>query len=313
MREASRLATLVRRLRALPVTRAAWHAGTLTRGQVDAIVANVPVDLVDAFADSEGGLVPRLQGATVQETVGIIRYWAAHADTDGAEPEPPAPSFSIASTLDGRYWLDGDLDPVSGSIVAAAVRTATKEDVDGEPRRLAAHRRADAITDICQFYLDNQNHRRGGRHRPHLNVVIDDLGGRVIDGPMLDSTSVRTLLCDGALHRVVMGTGSAVLDYGTSTRTIAAPLWNALVIRDEHCRFPGCDRPSSWCDGHHVVPFPYGPTSIDNLALMCRRHHRLLHRSGWHAKLKPDGGLHVTNPAGHVFESRPPRAARRLE
>ncbi|MEA2685181.1 MAG: hypothetical protein QOE93_376 [Actinomycetota bacterium] len=48
------------------------------------------------------------------------------------------------------------------------------------------------------------------------------------------------------LHRVVTSGRSAILDYGTSTRTIPAPLWSALVIRDEHCRSPGCDRPSTW-------------------------------------------------------------------
>ena len=70
-----------------------------------------------------------------------------------------------------------------------------------------------------------------------------------------DSTglTVSRLLCDCALHRVVMKGRSAVLDYGMSTRTIPAPLWYALVVRDEGCRFPGCDRPSWWCQGHHVV------------------------------------------------------------
>ena len=82
-----------------------------------------------------------------------------------------------------------------------------------------------------------------------------------------------------------MSGGSAVLDYGTSTRTIPAPLWSALVVRDEHCRFPGCDRPSVWCEGHHV-----------------------LHQPGWHAKLRPDGTFEVTGPDGVVRRTSPPRA-----
>jgi 5-methylcytosine-specific restriction protein A len=172
--------------------------------------------------------------------------------------------------------------------------------------RTAAQQRADAMTDICRFFLDNQKTRSGGRHRPHLNVVIDEHGGRLIDGPRLTSTAVDALLCDSALHRLVMESRSAVLDYGVSTRTIAAPLWNALVVRDEHCRYPGCDRPATWCDAHHAVPFPDGPTSADNLVLMCRRHHQMLHRPGWHAKLRPDGTLHVTTSWGLVRESRPP-------
>jgi hypothetical protein len=88
-----------------------------------------------------------------------------------------------------------------------------------------------------------------------------------------------------------------------------APLWNALVIRDEHCRFPGCDRPSTWCEGHHVVWVTQnGPTELANLALVCSRHHHVLHQPGWHAKLRPDGTFEVTDPNGQVRCTSPPRA-----
>jgi len=109
--------------------------------------------------------------------------------------------------------------------------------------------------------------------------------------------------------RVVMAGRSAVLDYGMATRTIPTPLWNALVIRDESCRFPGCDRPPNWCEGHHVVWVTRGgPTELANLVLVCARHHHLLHRPGWHAKLLPDGLLEVTAPDGEVRCTSPPRA-----
>jgi hypothetical protein len=173
------------------------------------------------------------------------------------------------------------------------------------------------LVEICRFFLDHQRTRPGGRHRPHLNVVVelDDLvatrGGRVVDGPFLDGPSISKLLCDCAVHRVVTAGRSAILDYGTATRTIPAPLWNALVIRDDHCRFPGCDRPSTWCEGHHVVWVTHGgPTELNNLVLVCSRHHHLLHRPGWHAKLKPDGDLDVTDPYGEIRTTLPPRALR---
>ena len=102
---------------------------------------------------------------------------------------------------------------------------------------------------------------------------------------------------------------SAVLDYGMATRTIPTPLWNALVIRDEHCRFPGCDRPSTWCEGHHVVWVTRGgPTELANLVLVCARHHHRLHQPGWHAKLLPDGTFEVTAYNGEVRCTSPPRA-----
>jgi HNH endonuclease len=59
---------------------------------------------------------------------------------------------------------------------------------------------------------------------------------------------------------------------------VPTALRKALVVRDEHCAFPGCDRPQSWCDAHHVVHWADGgETNLDNLLLLCRPHHRMLH------------------------------------
>ena len=132
-------------------------------------------------------------------------------------------------------------------------------------------------------------------------------GGWLLGGPRLDGPTVERLLCDAGVHRVVTAGRSAVLDYGWTTRTIPANLWAALVIRDRHCRFPGCDRDAGWCEGHHVVPWiEGGPTRLDNLLLACSRHHHRLHQPGWDAKLLPDGELEVTLPDGRVLTSDPP-------
>ena len=86
-------------------------------------------------------------------------------------------------------------------------------------------------------------------------------------------------------------------------------LWNALVLRDQHCRFPGCDRPAHWTEGHHVRWFSEGgATAIANLVLLCSRHHHRLHLPGWKAKLSPDAAFEVTDPAGRVRVTRPPGA-----
>jgi hypothetical protein len=74
---------------------------------------------------------------------------------------------------------------------------------------------------------------------------------------------------------------------------------------------PDPDSPSirGKLNGHHVVWFSkHGPTNLKNLVLVCRRHHRRLHRKGWEAKLLPDATLHITDPLGNVRTSRPPGA-----
>lgn len=167
------------------------------------------------------------------------------------------------------------------------------------------------------FYLDHQSAKPAGRHRPHLNVVVTaealagDGAGRLADGGLLPRSSVERLLCDCSVHRVLVDSASAILDYGRATRTVPAPLFNALVLRDQHCRHPGCDRPASWCDAHHVVHWLRGgETKLSNLVLKCNRHHHLGHQPEWSEVLHPDGTLELTDPGGRRHVSHPPGTLR---
>ena len=305
-----------RRLRELPVTTAAWLDGSLSGGQVQAITANVDDRTEPQFTAQEASLVPTLVPLSVLNTTRAMRFWRARAEAlldDGAEPGAPERSIQLSRTLGDRWVLDGDLDPEGGALLATALRLAESRDVDGEPARSPARRRADALVDLARFYLDHRLQRPGGRHRPHLNVVVgwDDLvagrGGELLDAGFVDGATVRRLLCDASVHRVVVDGRSTVLDYGTATRTVPDALWNALVLRDRHCRHDGCDRPPHWCEAHHVVPvLEGGPTSLDNLVLKCTRHHHIGHLPGWQEKLLPDGTLVTTDPVGRTRSTRPP-------
>jgi hypothetical protein len=311
-RAATRLAVLGRRMRQLPVLAAAYADGSLSGGQVDAILAQVNDSTVAVFAEQEAEVVPYLVPLTVAGTARAMAAWKERASIDPVEPDEPERSLHLSQTLDDRYVLDGSFDSEGGATVEAALRLAGTNEPDD--KRTPAAVRADALVTVCRHFLDNQRSRAGGRHRPHLNVVVDidalheGSGGRVIGGPSIDGSSLSRLLCDCALHRVVTSGRSAILDYGTSTRTIPAPLWSALVIRDESCRFPGCDRPSTWCEGHHIQwVTDNGPTELANLVLLCTRHHHRLHQPGWQAKLLPDATFEVTAPDGIVRCTSPPR------
>ena len=315
-RDAARCARTARRLHALPVTAAAYRDGVLSGGQVQAIVANLKDRTAGLFADHEAKLVPKLAPLPVGDTAVAMQDWARRADAVvGDDPDTPQPqrSLHLSRVLDGRRELSGSFDPEGGAIIATALRLAQTGDVDGEVARSPAQRRGDALVDVCRWFLDHQQHRRGGRHRPHVNVVatLEDLErrgqGRLLDGSILDGTTVQRLFCDAGIHRVFVAGRSSILDYGTTTRTVPANLFNALVIRDRRCRFPGCDRPPDWCEAHHVRwVLEGGPTCLDNLTLQCSRHHHLLHSPGWHAKLLPDGTFVVTAPDGRSLEGRPP-------
>jgi hypothetical protein len=312
-RDAAHLLRTARAAAAWPRLQVAWTAGEVSSGQVDVVVANVGRH-TDRFAEHEAVVVPVLGDLGVDATTAAMRAWRAKADAldDGPAPDDQPGRLHLSRTLDGRGELRGSLDPDTSEVVEVALRTAMTADLT----RSLAERRAEALGEICHRYLDSHgraHNPRHRRHRPHVNVVVayETLAavpeGRFVEGPPVSGASLGALLCDANIHRVVTQGRSAILDYGRATRTIPVDLFNALVLRDQGCRWPGCDRPVAWCDGHHLKPWQHGgPTSLDNLVLCCRRHHHRLHETGWQAKLLPDATLEVTHPDGTTHTSQPP-------
>ena len=319
-RNAHGMARTARRLGDLPVLAEAYRNGTLSSGQVQAIVVNLNDAITPLFAWAEPDLVPTLAAMSVADVATAMQAWAQAAKDsliDPTDPEPARPErhLHVSRTMNGRRELSGSLDPEAGAITETALRLAATDDVDGEPERTPAERRADALVDILRYFLDHQQTHRGGRHRPHLNVFLDlddidaddEATGWLPDGTTVSASTILRLACDAGVHRVITEGRSSILDYGTTTRTVPASLFNALVARDRHCRFGDCDRPPQWCEAHHVREWQHGgPTELGNLVLECSRHHHLVHQPGWHTKLLPDATYKITTPTGRVIQSRPP-------
>jgi len=316
---AHREVVTARRLAPLPVTRAAWAQGALSNAQVSAVVVNLSSKTAPLFADFEQDLVPELSELSVSETAAVMRSWRLHAEALSDDPEPPErPSeLYVSQTIDGRRELAGHLSPDDAAVLEAAMGFADPGPVGADGAISAASvRRAGALVEICRFFLANNEVADGSvRNRPQVSVVVGygellaGLPGRLLDGTALRSSSIEGLSCDSELHRILMSGRSTVLDYGSATRTISNAIWASLVTRDQHCRHPGCDRPPSWCEAHHVVHFSKGgPTKLSNLVLACTRHHHLWHNDGWELSLGGDGALTLVAPNGSVLTSRPPPA-----
>jgi len=95
-----------------------------------------------------------------------------------------------------------------------------------------------------------------------------------------------------------------ILEVGARTRTIPPALRRALHHRDRGCRFPGCGL--RFGQGHHIRHWAHGgPTTLSNLALLCRRHHRAVHEEGYQVERQPGGELRFRRPDGRPLPERP--------
>jgi hypothetical protein len=186
--------------------------------------------------------------------------------------------------------IDGRLDRVAGQVVITALDSLTDPaNFDAEDTRTPAQRRADALVDLCRDHLDHSDLPTQRKERPHVMVHLglEALEGRAGKPCELDDTGVitpqtaRQLACDAKITRVITRGESQVLDVGRTTRVISKGLRSALVARDGGCVIDACGAPRRWCDAHHVIHWADGgPTSLDNLILLCRRHHRAVHEGG---------------------------------
>jgi len=131
-----------------------------------------------------------------------------------------------------------------------------------------------------------------------VTVDVATATGQTSGGDGLDREVVRRLCCDAGVVAVVVDGEGTPMDVGRKRRTIPARLRKALVVRDRGCRFPGCTN-RRWVDGHHVRHWlGGGETSLENVVLLCRRHHRCVHELGFGLARGEDGALVFTDPQG---------------
>ncbi|QAY64892.1 HNH endonuclease [Xylanimonas allomyrinae] len=134
-------------------------------------------------------------------------------------------------------------------------------------------------------------------------------------GP-LPATVLRAIACDSEITRIVFGPDGQVLNVGRAQRTITGQLRRAVIARDRHCTYPGCDQPPSRCDVHHAERHwaaHHGETSTANAALLCWHHHSLVDTTSitmrWRAPASGStAGWEFTDRHGRRIEHRPWRS-----
>ena len=246
-------------------------------------------------AEAASGSEPRAGGQRVPART------SAEA-ASGSEPRaggqrvPAGTSGGAASESEPR--AGGDRVPAGTSARAASGRPGGGSPVHTEMPGRAGHAR-------------QRRRRRASGPCPAVQpttaacrqTVLDEAGGIHVS-----AETARRLACDAATVSMRHGPGGEILDVGRRTRTISPALRRALAARDRQCRFPGCG--NHRCDGHHIEHWADGGrTALDNLVLLCRRHHRAVHEEGFRVTIDAAGNVQFLRPDGRPLAEAPPAPA----
>ena len=227
-----------------------------------------------------------------------------------------ARTLSLSEDPDGMLTLHGTLDKVNGATfrtwLDAQVRAgllAKREDASDE--RTAGQMRVDALIALVRHGLDCESPASGVKSQIVVRVDKDELEKAVgigecdaLGGPISTAT-LRAMAVDAGILPVVMGSNSVVLDMGRSARLFTQDQSIALGERDGGCAY--CHAPRSWCATHHIVYWRNGGRSdLRNGALLCTRHHTMVHYDGWDIRVDDQNRVWFIPPP-HIDRERTPR------
>ena len=291
---------VARALAGLPVIRAAFARGQLSFAKVRALTRV-------AAPENEEGLLELALELTAAQLERALRAYR-RVTTEQAVAVQERAHVDWYWDEDGSLVVRGRLAPEDGAVFLQALEAgyaAVREGGSAEPRPTSA----DALTAVAELALSGQARSGGERHQVvvHVDEAVlarHEGGCELAEGPALAPETARRLACDASVVELRERDGEP-LSVGRKTRSIPPGLRRALARRDRGCRFPGCEN-HRFVDAHHIEHWARGgETKIDNLVLLCRSHHRLLHEGGYSLERLPAGALRFRYPWGQPIPDSP--------
>ena len=224
-------------------------------------------------------------------------------DQDGPPPDDADQQVNelhlSKSRTGGGGWIKGTLDASTFDVFARAIQANLTPTESGDPTGLGrdktlGERQAEALGAICERVLDDGCLPSEGGERPHITAILNletmrtqARGAELEYGGMTTTAELRRILCDAKITPVVLDGDGQPLDVGREKRCVTPAQRKAIAARDRGCAHPGCDRTPRWCRVHHIIHWLLGgKTDIDNLVMLCREHHRVIHDSGWMVRIR---------------------------
>jgi len=315
---------VARALGTLPLLAQALARGELSYAKVRALTRV-------ATPETEERLLAVGRAGTAEHVERIVRGWRrVDRIAEGREEarRHQSRALHVYQDEDGMVILRGRLAPEVGAMLVQALAAAREalyqqargKDANASPADVSeetptmAQQQADALALLAETALHHgiDPGAPGERYQVVVHVDADVLadadqpGQSVLeDGARVPAGTSQRLACDAS--RVVMrhGRDGHVVEVAARTRTIPPALRRALHHRDRGCRFPGCG--VRFGQGHHIRHWAQGgPTTLSNLAVLCRRHHRAVHEEGYQLDRHPDGELRFRRPDGQLLPEVPP-------
>lgn len=300
----------------LPVTRHALEAGEISpehatviaeemRALLRAGVDRATIDSVEAAAIAHAEFhTPNQVGRKVRDLVARESSTAVELASAAAHE---LRRVSVYPDTDGMATVVAFLPAADAQAVLLALDGWAR--LHGETTNTIDQRRADALAAIAAKALAMTGTAQGRPIAIHVTIDLPTLLG-LADNPAqlagygaLPASVARTLAADGTWRRLVTDpVDGHLLDYGRTVYRPPQDLIDYLTARDRTCRFPGCRQPAWRADLDHADAWDSGgSTSVDNLGVLCRRHHRLKTHHGWAIESRPDGSCLWTSPTGHQY------------
>jgi hypothetical protein len=311
---------VARALARLPDTSAAMARGEVSFSQVRAITRV-------ADAESEAELLEHASEMSAAALERLVRSWNRKDVKDEARAEAmrhASRCLSVFPDEDGSYLIRGKLDPEVGALLMRAIEAASDALYRGSvPDTTPEQRRADALGLLAERALavglsDVSRGTPAERYMVVLHVekrAPDDQeagSSSLEDGTRVSAETSRRIACDATVVRT-SSCANAPTEGGapllpSRSRTVPPRMRRALELRDRGCRFPGCG--SRFTDAHHIRHWTDGgATRPENLVLLCRTHHRLLHEGGFRLETNPKRPERpdFISPRGMRIPETPPR------
>jgi len=258
----------------------------------------------------------------VEKLVRLCRRVQRQRDTEVAKEQYDNRQLNYHYDHDGCLVIKGRFPAEQGALIVKALEMAMEKDFVGAPHGRdrgpgmdvsaetseptpISTRRADALAEVAEEYMNSEPvpNATADRYQIVVHVLersserepvapreaLQQDSSHIEDGPHVSAETSRRIACDCSVLGIREGENGEALSIGRKSRSIPPAMRRALRLRDQGCRFPGCTN-DRFVDGHHVKHWADGgETSLDNLVLLCRRHHHLVHEGGFGCERTREG------------------------